>query len=226
MIGGMVEFRAVSKILFGEEITTNLNYHKTSMKKMKERKDFLREIYGFTDCYCDLCEIEEINGDNDRYELFENMKIQAEKLYQNRKSPPQLYDIKKGLETWRWEIACFKEMYKYAKECNTSREFMIDEILTPAFDTTLAAHLYAEMVCRDEKLMLEFQNNGISFLTANKKLIEIVNGKESALWRKWNEKPLNNMFHEARGHISNGSFRTGSRVSDINQIILTILYQR
>ena len=212
-VEGVIEFRAVSKILFGEEITSNLNPHKTSMKKMKERKDFLKEIYGFTDCYCDLCEIEGIKGDNDRYDLFENMKIQAAKLYRNRKSSPQLFNTKKGLETWRWEIACFKEMYKYAKECNASRKFIIDVIITPAFETTLAAHLYAEKACRDEKLMLEFQNNGISFLTVNKKLIEIVNGKESSLWRKWNEKPLENMFHEARGHLYNGHFRTDARVT-------------
>ena len=184
----ILEFRAVSTIVYGEELTLNWGCCDTFMKNVKFRREYLKDKFGF-DCYCDLCEIEEYRGDKDRYELFENMIIQAKKLHQNRiKLIPNYRDsniaklYRKGLQTWRQEIACYKEMYKFARECKAIPEVIISNIIHPGIKTTISAYLYAKVYWH-ENLMLEFEKNCFEFIKDAHKLIEIFSGKESNQWK-------------------------------------------
>ena len=173
------EIRAVSTIVSGGELTLNRAGSVIFMKNLKFRREYLKEKFGF-DCDCDLCEIEEREGDKNRYELYENMIIQAEKLHQNRIKSPNLYE--KGLQTWRQEIACYKEMYRFAQECQADRRLIFERIINPGITATIEAYEYAEQNPGNLKLMIEFKNDCFAFIKSGEKLIEICAGKESNYW--------------------------------------------
>ena len=177
----ILEFRVVSTIVCGEELTLNWGRCNTFMKNLKFRREYLKDKFGF-DCYCDLCEVEEHRGDKDRYELFQNMITRAKKLHQNRIKLPKNY--RKGLQTWRQEIACYKEMYKYARECKAIPEMIISNVIYPGIRTTISAYLYAKWHW-NENSMLEFEKDCFTFFEDAHKLIEIFSGKESSnQWKK------------------------------------------
>ena len=57
-----------------------------------------------------------------------------------------------AVQIFRQLIQCHKEKYKYAKECNAQRRFIVYEIVGPGFDDAVGAYLYAKQ-CSDPKLM-------------------------------------------------------------------------
>ena len=67
---GNMEVRTTHKIKEGQEITTNYDLHwQCVMQKRKRRQEVIRAEYGFN-CCCELCQDEEINDDEESYEMF------------------------------------------------------------------------------------------------------------------------------------------------------------
>jgi len=125
-----IEIRAASKINYGDEITINYNIVQNDLKKFKERQELLSKIWGF-DCNCNLCEREQVNSDDDKYDEFENFSKEARERHLERKNnSTSMTDAKLNRE-----IFCYKEMYKFAKEKRAPRQYLIRNILTPAWET-------------------------------------------------------------------------------------------
>ena len=169
------EIRAISTIVHGEELSLNRAGGDIFMKNLTFRREYLKEKFDL-DCHCDRCEIEEREGDKNRYELYENMIIQAKKLHQNRiLNSPDFYE--KGLQTWRQEIACYKEMYRFAQECQADRRLIVERIISPGITATIEAYEYAEQNPGNLDLMIEFKNDCFVFIKRGEKLTETFAGK-------------------------------------------------
>ena len=169
------EIRAISTIVHGEELSLNRAGGDIFMKNLTFRREYLKEKIDL-DCHCDRCEIEEREGDKNRYELYENMIIQAKKLHQNRiLNSPDFYE--KGLQTWRQEIACYKEMYRFAQECQADRRLIVERIISPGITATIEAYEYAEQNPGNLDLMIEFKNDCFVFIKRGEKLTETFAGK-------------------------------------------------
>lgn len=173
---------AVSKILCQEEIAVNFAVDALTMQNFQTRQKYLLKYFGFK-CRCDLCQEEERDGDNFRYELFRNMNDQAARL---------TAIVEKGffkgknhaIQIFRQLIQCHKEKYKYAKECNAHRRFIIYKIVDPGFDDAAGAYLYAKQI-KDSKLMEEFKTVCVNFAKVAVQLAKIVVGEGSPAYETW-----------------------------------------
>merc|ERR1712001_815321 len=126
---GEMEIRATSKILEGQEIT--INYAGTNdMRKLKERRHGF-QIYGFV-CFCDLCQNEEINNDNETYDKFQNLKKEAEEIFSNFMSLAKQDSHLEQYDKLVKAIACQKEMYNLAKKKKTPKLFILRHIIDKA----------------------------------------------------------------------------------------------
>ena len=148
---------AASKILCHEDIFVNAiaSSGLLIMKNLGTRRKYLLKTFGF-ECHCDLCEIEELKGDNDRYKIYENLKIEIMNLkerlelmlFKNR------YCNRGKRELYESAIRCYRDMYKCAKECSAGRLFIIVDILTPGYNCAIAAHSFASSI--KDKVHSEF----------------------------------------------------------------------
>ena len=181
-----IEIIAISKILYDEEIGINLAVEELTMQNLQTRRNFLLKQFGFI-CKCDLCYEEEMDGDNFRYELFKNMDIQAARLVGIIEEGFLMKGKNHGVQMFRQLIQCHKEKYKYAKECNAQRRFIVYEIVSPGFDDAVGAYLYAKQ-CSDPKLMEEFKMNGINFARVAVQMAKIVIGERNPAYETWKYK--------------------------------------
>ena len=89
-----------------------------------------------------------------------------------------------AVQIFRQLIQCHKEKYKYAKECNAHRRFIIYKIVEPGFDDATAGYLYAKQ-CSDQKLMEEFKTNCVNFAKVAVQMAKIVVGEGSPAYETW-----------------------------------------
>ena len=76
---------------------------------------------------CLLCEEEIFKPDDEKYEKFDKISEEVENLKSDREN----YPIKDTHEKLNREIFCYKEMYKFAKEKQASRQYLLNDILVP-----------------------------------------------------------------------------------------------
>ena len=126
------------------------------MKNLETRRKFLLEKFGF-ECHCDLCEIEEVKGDNDRYDVYEKLKIEEENLRERLKQPN--FNYGEVNEMYKSAIRCCREMYKCAKECSADRFFIISDILLHGLNCAMAAHTFANFVSNNKILAELFKKD-------------------------------------------------------------------
>ena len=136
----VINVKTISKIISPEEITVNkAGVGALEMKNLKTRREFLSKYFAF-ECHCDLCEIEELKGDNSNYELYESMKVNVENLLEKFMQFDHNKQRKDTVENLKRLIASYKIMYQCAKECKANRIFIIYDILKPAFLCTAIAY--------------------------------------------------------------------------------------
>ena len=132
---GNMEVRTTHKIKEGQEITTNYDLHwQCVMQKRKRRQEVIRAEYGFN-CCCELCQDEEINDDEESYEMFrkitDNMEIlnniiefETETM---KKSPGEFKkscysEILKSVEKRQH---CFTELYNFARNKKVPKDYIL-----------------------------------------------------------------------------------------------------
>ena len=89
-----------------------------------------------------------------------------------------------AVQIFRQLIQCHKDKYKYAKECNAHRQFILYEIVEPGFGDAIPGYLYAKQ-CSDQKLMDEFKTNCVNFAKVAVQMAKIVVGEGSPAYETW-----------------------------------------
>ena len=74
-----------------------------------------------------LCDGEKFKPDDEKYEEFDKISEEVKKLKSDREKNP----TKNTQEKLNREIFCYKEMYKFAKEKQASRQYLLKDILVP-----------------------------------------------------------------------------------------------
>ena len=180
----VTDVMAESKILPYEDVILKICAvsGELTMKNLGTRRKILLEKFDF-ECHCDLCEIEELKGDNDRYVVYENLKIEIknmneilELMYRKNR-----YD-RKNKELFERTIRCYRDMYKCAKECSAGRLFIIVDILIPGHDCARAACKFASS-SNNNVLAELFKKDVESFAKAALQLGKTTFGKNSSYWK-------------------------------------------
>ena len=147
-----------------------------SMKNLETRRKILLKEFGF-ECHCDICETEEVKGDNDCYEVYQNLKIEMKNLRQRVKLQPNNRELK---ELDKRGVRCYREMYKCAKECSADRLFIINDILIPGYECALSAHSFVTSCNKYDKL---FQKDVENFAKCGLQLAKTIFEKNSSQWK-------------------------------------------
>ena len=95
---------------------------------------------------------------------------------------------KKIEENYRRSVACYKEMYKYAREGEAPRTLMIEKILKRGLDQAIGGHLYSALSTGDKNQAMIFKNDAKRFAEVGHTLAKTVFGKESSVLSLWNDK--------------------------------------
>jgi len=192
---GAAEFRSVSKISAGEEITINYRTSEISMKNYKTRQSFLFANWGFQ-CKCDLCEEEIVNCEDAKYDKFQELKKkqqESERLRrQNEVKNPWIFQLEKAKE----EVKYFRQMYKLAKDKKASRIFILNSLINQAFETAAQGYLAAKNLNKTKE-MKEFEMDCANFARVGEQLSKVVYGSAYEGWTErkhnvdeWIEKKL------------------------------------
>ena len=184
----LYQLRSVSKINLGEEIRicflTDGNGGFNGMWNLAKRQKYLLMVHGFK-CDCDLCEIEKENGDNYRYELYQNLEDHLKKLGERIREQHIKKDFEREEEYYRRAVSSYREMYKYAKECNSPRGLIITRILMPGHTMATRAFIHSSKITKNSKQADIFRNECNVFAKVGLKLTKITMGNDSTACKGW-----------------------------------------
>ena len=186
---GEMEIRATSKILEGQEIT--INYAGTNdMRKLKERRHGF-QIYGFV-CFCDLCQNEEINNDNETYDKFQNLKKEAEEIFSNFMSLAKQDSHLEQYDKLVKAIACQKEMYNLAKKKKAPKLFILRHIIEKAFMQGVTGYEFASLdfSCfqKNYDKMEYFKSECEKLSMVGYQIAKMCYGREGKMAKEWKER--------------------------------------
>ena len=176
--------RNVSRVIQWDYLTVNRFGHDLGMQNLAARRKYLLENHGFK-CECDLCQIEENNGDNYRYELYQNFKAQSDRLLEDTRKAHEAKQFHREEEIFRRGVACYREMYKYAKECDAPRSLITDKILKEGLRAAIRGHIHCILYTFNKKQQELFKNESEAFAKAGLAIDKIVSGTESDSYRFW-----------------------------------------
>ena len=176
--------RNVSKVLLGDYLTVNRFGHELGMQNLAARRKYLLENHGFK-CECDLCEIEENNGDNYRYQLYHNFREQSDRLLEDTRKAHEAKDFHREEEIFRRGVACYREMYKYARECDAPRNLIQNQILMRGQKAAIRGHIHCILYTFNKKQQELFKNESEAFAKAGLAIDKIVSGTDSDNYHYW-----------------------------------------
>ena len=184
----LYQLRSVSKIDLGEEIRicflTDGNGNFNGMWNLAKRQQYLQLAHGFK-CDCDLCQIEEQNGDNYRYQLYQNLEDHLKKLGERIREQHVKKDFQREEEYYRRAVSSYREMYKYAKECNSPRGLIITRILMPGHTMATRGFIHCSKITKNSKQADIFRKECNVFAKVGLKLTKITMGNDSTACKGW-----------------------------------------
>ena len=116
------------------QITINYAYSMVAMKKIKERKQKLANVFGVFNCLCELCQYEKTSNVEDKsYELFEKLQeilknFFNQGLFTVRSAQNGCTGIQIAISRCIAISACI-QMYNLAKMKNCHKQFLLTDII-------------------------------------------------------------------------------------------------
>ena len=165
--------------------STNIGYLalENHMQSFNERQENCQRI-GFA-CSCELCHDEEINNDDETYEKFQRLKIEAQNNYGISDEPT----LKKKSDLIEKAISGHKQMYNLAKKKKAEPLFMY-EILGELFGyATVGYELAIHHKNYDKKELLKQECEKLSEI--GYKIANMCFGLEGHQTKTWKEAKQN-----------------------------------
>ena len=160
------------------------------MKKYQIRQEKLLTSWDF-DCFCELCQQESVNNDDEIYEEFSKLQQDVETI-KAEGGKNIIYP-----ESYLKLTSLYREMYKLAKGKKTSKTFMVFKILELGFNSALSGYLEAK-VKKDLENKEIFKKECDTFSSAAVLISELALPDEDLRVWKQRKDDLDNWVKESR----------------------------